>query len=128
MKASLSGLRARVGEDVWRLHRDGLTQVILTLRIVSLKWRSACNTSFIQYFGAHITARSPAQWSLLQLLAVDKTNERLWELLETLYSSILHLDGRLTKADLRTVLGWQTTNGANIHFPPGQKRRQRNIQ
>ena len=63
--------------------------------------------------------RSPAQWSLLTLLAVDKTNERLLEILRTVFTSVLSLEPRISLEQLNTVLGWQTTNGANIHFPPG---------
>ena len=66
--------------------------------------------------------RSPAQWSLLTLLAVDKTNKRLEETLRTVFTSVLHLEPRLSLEQLTTVLGWQTTNGANIHFPPGYGR------
>ena len=63
--------------------------------------------------------RSPAQWSLLTLLAVDKTNERLLEILRTVFTSVLSLEPKISLEQLNTVLGWQTTNGANIHFPPG---------
>ena len=65
--------------------------------------------------------RSPAQWSLLTLLAVDKTNERLLETLRKVFTSVLSLEPRFSLEQLNTVLGWQTTNGANIHFPPGRK-------
>ena len=65
--------------------------------------------------------RSPAQWSLLTLLAVDKTNERLLETLRKVFTSVLSLEPRIRLEQLNTVLGWQTTNGANIHFPPGRK-------
>jgi len=105
--AILSNIRNKVrkqskdGDRIWRECLPSITASVMTIRLLSLKWRD------------------PSAWSVFTSLMSHQFNEQVWKIIQHAYRTVLHLNPRIDEESLKLVFSIQSTNGALLHFPPG---------
>jgi len=89
------------GLKIYKENLDNVLSAITTIRLYSLKWRD------------------PGTWDLVSMLINHQVSEILWTPIQEAINTVLVKDDRFDVCEMERVFGIQSTNGANVHLPPG---------